>query len=176
MSPQSDTTTDPGRVLAAVIPAPIGCVEAERGVLGGLLCLPAAEARAVTDHLQPADFTDPRCAAIFEAVVALTAAGTPADPIAVVGHLRRTGQERCFTADRDPAVFLADMLTALPSLGNLAHYRRICVEHSARRRARDASVRVAQVAEQGDLATARQVTTDELLAVIDAYDRIGATS
>jgi len=158
-----------------LIAEPVGCTEAERGVLGGLLCLPAAGARAVTDTMVFADFTDPRHRGIFEAVTVLVAAGTPADPITVVGYLRRTGQERCFTSDRAPGVFLFDLLDALPSLGNLQYYRRIVVEHAARRRAREASVRVAQTAEQEDLHTARQVTADELQAVLDAFDRTAAT-
>ncbi len=156
---------------AAVMPPPIGCVEAERGVLGGLLCLPAHEARAAADLLTPADFTDPRHGVIFEAAVELTSAGTPADPITVSGHLRRTGMERCFTSDRDPAVYLADLLGALPSVGNLGHYARIVIEHSARRRAVEASVRIGQVAELSDLDTARQVTLDELQAVFEGFDR-----
>ena len=163
-------------VNTPLIPAPIGCVEAERGVLSGLLSLPAVEARAVTDHLLPEDFTDPRHRAIFEAVVALTADGTPADPITVSGHLRRNGLERCFTSDRAPAVYLFDLLDALPSVGSLEHYRKIVVEHSARRRARDAAVRIAQASEQEDLDTARQVAVAELLAVIDAFDQIGGGS
>jgi replicative DNA helicase len=162
--------------LAAVIPLPIGCVEAERGVLGGLLCLPALEAQVAAGALTPRDFTDPRHTAIFESVVELTSAGTPADPITVSGYLRRAGQERCFTSDRAPAVFLFDLLDALPCLGNLEHYRKIVLEHSARRRARDASARVAQAAEQEDLDTARQVTVAEMLAVLEAFDRIGPTS
>lgn len=153
--------------------ATIGCDEAEAGVLGALLCLPAPEARAATDHLVTGDFCDPRHRAIFDAVVALTAAGEPPDPITVSGHLRRTGQERCFTADRAPAVFLLDLLDALPCVGNLEYYRRIVVEHSARRRAAEASVRIAQAAEQGDVNTALQAAVDELQAVIDAFDRIG---
>jgi len=163
-------------VNTPMIPAPIGCDEAERGVIGGLLCLPAFEARAVTDHLQPVDFTDPRHTAILEAVVELTSAGTPADPITVSGHLRRTGQERCFTSDRAPGVYLFDLLDALPCVGNLGHYAVIVMEHSARRRAVEASVRIGQVAELSDLDTARQVAVAELLAVIDAFDRIGAGS
>jgi len=106
---------------AAVIPAPIGCLEAERGVLGGLLCLPALEAQVATDNMVSDDFTDPRHGVIFESVAELTAAGTPADPITVSGHLRRTGQERCFTSDRAPAVYLFDLLDALPSVGNLGY-------------------------------------------------------
>lgn len=163
-------------VNTQMIPAPIGCAEAEAGVLGGLLSLPALEAQVAAGLLTSADFTDPRHAAILEACVELTAAGTPADPITVVGHLRRTGMERCFTSDRAPAVYLFDLLDALPCLGNLEHYRKIVLEHSARRRARDASVRVAQAAEQEDLDTARQVTVAEMLAVLEAFDRIGPTS
>ncbi len=162
--------------LGCMIPPPIGCDEAERGVLGGLLLLPALEAQAVTDSMMTGDFTDPRHRVIFEAVAALTATGTPADPITTAGHLRRIGEERCFTADRDAGVYLFDLLDALPSVGNLGHYARIVVEHSARRRAVEASVRIAQAAELGDLDTARQVTLDELLAVVDAFDRIGGAS
>ncbi len=161
---------------AAVIPAPIGCLEAERGVLGGLLCLPALEAQVATDNMVSDDFTDPRHGVIFESVAELTAAGTPADPITVSGHLRRTGQERCFTSDRAPAVYLFDLLDALPSVGNLGYYMRIVVEHSARRRAREASVRVGHAAELEDLDTARQVAVAELMSVLDAFDRIEAAS
>lgn len=163
-------------VNTPLIPAPIGCVEAERGVLSGLLSLPAVEARAVTDHLLPEDFTDPRHRAILEVVTQLTSDGTSSDPITVIGHLRRTGRERCFTADRDPGVYLFDLLGALPCVGNLGHYAVIVMEHSARRRAVEASVRIGQVAELGDLDSARQVAVDELLAVIDAFDRIGGGS
>jgi len=53
---------------------------------------------------------------------------------------------------------------------------RIVVEHSARRRARAASVRVGQAAELEDLDTARQVAVAELMSVLDAFDRIGAAS
>jgi len=154
----------------------IGCLEAERGVLGGLLSLPAVEARVVAGLLTASDFTDPRHAAVFEACAELTAAGTPADPITVSGHLRRLGLERCFTSDRAPAVSLFDLLTSLPSLGNLTFYARIVREHSARRRAQEASIRINQVASLADLETARQVSLDELMAVREAFDRIGATS
>jgi len=163
-------------VNTPLIPVPIGCVEAERGFLGGLLCLPALEAQVAAGPMTPADFVDPRHQVLFESVVELTAAGTPPDPITVSGHLRRNGLERCFTSDRAPAVYLFDLLDALPSVGSLEHYRKIVVEHSARRRARDAAVRIAQAAELGDLDSARQVAVDELLAVIDAFDRIGGGS
>lgn len=154
------------------MPKPIGCAEAERAVLGGLLSLPAVEARAVTNHLQAADFTDPRHTAILEAVVELTLDGTPADPITVIGYLRRTGRARCFTADRDPGVYLFDLLEALPCAGNIGHYAVIVVEHSARRRAVEASVRIGQVSELSDLVAARQVTLEELQAVFEGFDRI----
>ncbi len=173
-SPRQEPARAPDR--GALLPSPIGCHEAERGVLGGLLSLPVLEAQVAAGILTPGDFTDPRHAAIFEACVELTTAGVAADPITMTGHLRRTGMERCFTSDRDPGVFCFDLLDALPCLGNLGHYRRIVLEHSARRRARDAAVRVAQASEQEDLDTARQVTTDELMAVLDGFDRIGGGS
>lgn len=170
-SARQKLATAPDR--SALLPSPIGCHEAERGVLGGLLSLPVSEAQVAAGSLTPADFVDPRHVAIFEAVVALVTAGIPPDPITVSGHLRRLGLERCFTSDRAPAVFLFDLLDVLPSAGNLTFYARIVREHSARRRARDAGIRIAQASEHGDLDTARQVAADELQAVLDAYDRIG---
>lgn len=173
-SARQKLATAPDR--SALLPSPIGCHEAERGVLGGLLSLPVIEAQVAAGTLTPADFTDLRHAAIFEACVELTTAGVAADPITMTGHLRRTGMERCFTSDRDPGVFCFDLLDALPCFGNLGHYRRIVIEHSARRRAQEASIRIDQVAGLADLETARQVTLDELMAVREAFDRIGATS
>jgi replicative DNA helicase len=161
---------------AVLIPAPIGSHEAERGVLGGLLSLPADQAQAMTGTLTAGDFTDPRHEAIYQAVVELVASGVPADPITVSGHLRHTGVERCFTSDRAPGVFLFDLLDALPSLGNLTCYRQVVLEHSARRRARDAGIRITQASEQGDLDTCRQVATAELVAVLDAFDRFAVSS
>jgi len=175
VSPQSDKATDPGRVpAAATIPPPIGCVEAECAVLGALLQVRAVEAHGVTLHLLPADFVDPRHVAVLEVIIELSSDSVAPDPVLVVGALRRTGRERCFTDDRSPAVYLADLLEAAPCIGSIGHYAQVVVEHSARRRAQSASVRIEQVAGLSDLDTCRQVTLDELEAVYAAFDRLAA--
>lgn len=160
--------------MTSVIPPPIGCNEAERAVLGALLQMRAVEAHGVTLHLLPADFVDPRHGAVLEVIVEMSSDGVAPDPVLVVGALRRTGREGCFTSDRAPAVYLADLLEAAPCIGSIGHYAQVVVEHAARRRAQETSVRIAQVAGLSDLDTCRQVTLDELEAVYAAFDRLAA--
>jgi replicative DNA helicase len=155
VSPQSDPATDPGRVLAAVmVPAPIGCLEAERTFLGALLGLQARSVIApYLAQVEAQDFTDPRNAATL-AVIRTVVEQPPhlADPVLVVGELRRTGLEKCFTADRAAAVYLADLLEAPGSLGSIGAYLRILIEHRVRREVETYGVRLQQLAGTSDLA------------------------
>lgn len=152
----------------------IGCLEAERAVLGGLLQLNAVEAHALVMHVDAEDFVDARHVAVLEVIVELAGEGVAPDPVTVLGELRRSGRERCFTDDRDAGVYLSDLLAAIPSVGNLGRYARTVIEHAARRRAQTAGARIEQVAGLADLDTARQVTLDELQAVYDGFDRVAS--
>lgn len=154
MSPQYDPATDSGRVPAALtIPPPIGCLEAERAFLG---CLLGLQSRSVIApylaQVEAEDFTDARNAATL-AVIRTVVEQPPhlVDPVLVVGELRRSGLEKCFTADRAAAVYLADLLEAPGSLGSVGAYLRILIEHRVRREVETFGVRLQQLAGTADL-------------------------
>lgn len=155
-------------------PDTIGCAEAEAAVLGCLLALPVTEAQGVADQLDLHDFTDPRHRAVFEAALACLDDGTPADPVTVLGELRRTGAERSMTCDRSAGTFLADLLAAAPVFASAGHYARVVVEHRARRRLQEAAERLSQVAGAASLTTVREVAAGEWAALLRQLDRVTA--
>ncbi|MDP9398620.1 MAG: hypothetical protein M3P96_12750 [Actinomycetota bacterium] len=140
----------------------IGCPEAEAAFLGALLLAPPRAAEALVGVMED-DFTDPRHQVVFAAMVELVDQGVPADPVTLLGHLRRTGRLRPFTADREPGAFLIDLAAACPLPASVQHYRAVVLEHALLRRAHEAGERVQQAAEGGD--------PDVLLGVLDGEHR-----
>jgi replicative DNA helicase len=159
---------------AVTAPPTVGCPEAEAAVLGALLRMPHPDAVALADRLEPADFVDPRHRAVFGAVTDLLAEGVTADPVTVLGELRRSGAERSMTADRSAGAFLADLLAAAPAVPSAGHYARVVIEHRARRRLHEAAERLSQVAGAACLTTVREVALDEWTAIIGQLDRVTA--
>jgi len=153
----------------------IGAVEAEAAVLGAVLRLPAAAARPVVDMLEVADFTDPRHRAVLFAARALLDTGVPADHVTVLGELRRTAVEKCFTADRSAGVYLLDLDDAAPAPASAGHYGRIVVEHRARRRIAEAGQRLCQAAGTSALADLHALLWTELRDVERLLGRCGVT-
>jgi replicative DNA helicase len=154
-------------------PATIGSVEAERAFLGCLMQLGALDLLAL-GPVEPADFTDPRHAAILDAILVLFAAGQPSDPVTVLGQLRRSGLERSMTADRDAGVFLVDLLGATPSVGNAGHYLTILLEHRVRRDCARLAERITQAAEHDDLDVLRAAMNADLPALGKQWVRLNA--
>lgn len=150
----------------------VGCVEAEAAVLGCLLHLAPSEAGALVEQLEVEDFTDPRHRSVFEAAVSCLTAGAPADPVTVLGQLRRAGTERSMTCDRSAGVFLADLLESAPFTTAAGHYARVVVEHRARRRLVEAADRLGQCAGTVPLDTVREVALTEWAALIRQLDRV----
>lgn len=155
-------------------PDTVGCPEAEAAVLGAMLRMPHTDAVALADHLEPDDFVDPRHRAVFGAVTDLLAEGVTADPVLVLGELRRSGAERSMTCDRSAGVYLTDLLAAAPAVPSAGHYARIVLEHAARRRLHEAAERLAQVAGSGSLDLVREIVQREWVAVLDQLDRFTA--
>lgn len=143
----------------------IGCLEAEGALVGCMLLGDAGVVREVLGRLEPTDLTDPRHRTIVAAVRALVDAGTRPDPATVVGQLRRTGAARSFTADRDVAVYLADLTAAPLSVGSATAYLAIILEHAWRRQVEAAGIRLQQVAGTTGLDVLEQVVADELRAL-----------
>ncbi len=152
----------------------IGCPEAEAAVLGCLLLMTQVDADGLAMHLEVDDFVDPKHQAVFQAARDCLLDDTPADPVTVLGELRRTGAERSMTCDRPAGTFLADLLAAAPAVVNGGHYARVVVEHSFRRRLTVAADRLRQLAETGTLEHAAEVAHAEWLALHDLYDRFTA--
>jgi replicative DNA helicase len=150
----------------------VGCLEAERAVLGCLLSLPLRPARDVAWTLQLEDFTDPRHRAVFAAISDCMLADVAADPVTVLGEMRRAGTESCMTDDRSAGTFLADLLAAAPVVASAGHYARVVVEHRARRRLVEAGERLRQVAERSPLDTVRDVALEEWTALSLAFNRL----
>jgi len=154
----------------------IGSVEAEAAVLGAVLRLPAAAARPTVDLLEIEDFTDPRHRAVLVAAQSLLASDVPADHVALVGELRRTGVEKCFTADRSAGVYLLDLDRAAPAPTCAGHYARVVLEHRARRRIAEAGQRLQQAAGTSALADLHALLWTELRDAERHLGRAGVTA
>jgi len=154
----------------------IGSIEAEAAVLGAVLRLPAAAARPVVDMLEIEDLTDPRYRAVLVAAQSLLGTDVPADAVTVLGELRRTGVEKCFTADRSAGLFLLDLDRAAPAPTCAGHYARVVMEHRARRRVAEAGQRLQQAAGTSALVDLRALATAEWTEVFRQLDRAGVPS
>lgn len=152
-------------------PAEVGCPEAEAAVLGCVLHLPAGQARALVDRLEVEDFADPRHRGVLAAARALLQRGEPADPVTVLGELRRCGLEASFAADRSAGVFLVDLYAAAPAVASAGHYLRVVLEHGWRRRVLEAGVRLQQAAGQSAVEDLHQLVCDELGAILHVRQR-----
>jgi len=154
----------------------IGSVEAEAAALGAILRLPAAAARPVVDVLEEQDLTDPRHRAVLVAAQSLLGTDVPADAVTVLGELRRTGVEKCFTADRSAGTFLLDLDRAAPAPTCAGHYARVVVEHRARRRIAEAGQRLCQAAGTSALADLHALLWTELREAERHLGRAGVTA
>lgn len=153
----------------------IGDLDAERAFLG---CLLGLQSRSVIApylaQVEARDFADPRNAATL-AVIRAVVEQRPhlADPVLIVGELRRSGMERCFTADRAAAVYLADLLEAPGSLGSVGAYLRILIEHRVRREVETFGVRLQQLAGTADLPGLLETATAAYSGTGAACQRLG---
>jgi replicative DNA helicase len=114
---------DPGNA-----PVPPQQLEAEESVLGAMMMAPAA-IEAVAEELRPDDFYRGSHARIFEAAVALHAAGEPVDAITVTAALEKAGElENVGGRQR-----LHELAALVPATANARHYARIVREHATLR-------------------------------------------
>jgi replicative DNA helicase len=122
-----------GAATEAALPPPNATVppqslEAEESVLGAMMLSPGA-VDAVSELLEPGDFYRGSHARVFEAAVALHAAGEPVDAITVVDRLELLG-----TLDAAGGRQRIHELAALvPATANAAHYARIVRENATLR-------------------------------------------
>jgi len=120
-------------------------LDAERGVLGGLL-LSLDLLSEVLEVLDTDDFYDPRHQAVFETILTLFNSSQPVDPLTVsdalltAGALERIGGQ----------AYLHDLITAVPSPASAGYYARIVARHATRRRVRVAALRILADVDAGE--------------------------
>ena len=119
-------------------------LDAERSVLGSMLMSKDAISDTV-EILKGRDFYRPAHETIFDAILSLYSRGEPADAITVGAELERTDQ-----LDRiGDRVYLADLLGSVSIAENASYYARIVSDKAVLRRLVDASMRISQMAYQG---------------------------
>jgi replicative DNA helicase len=148
----------------------IGCTEAEAALLGALL-LSGDPQRIAAGRVDVDDFAEPRHRVMLGAIRGLHAAGRPVDPITVLGQLRTSGVASSFTGSRSAGVFIADVAAACPIPANADYYAAIVLEHSARRRIREAALRLEQASGTSGLDALSAMVLEELVAIAAALRR-----
>jgi len=149
----------------------IGCVEAERALVGSLLLGDTTTAREVLARLRPTDLTDPRLRTVAACVRVLLDAGTRPCPTTVQGQLRRSGAVRSFTAGQDLAVFVVDLAAAPLTVGSATAYLTIVLEHAWWRRVEEAGIRLQQAAGTASVDVLADLVTAEFRAVAEVAAR-----
>ena len=100
-------------------------LEAEESLLGAMLMLPEAAAKAL-GIVSPADFYKPMHGHIFGAIASLVQRGDPIDAVTVTDELQRSN---LLEAVGDPAVFVS-LLANVPSIGHAGHYAGIVADRA----------------------------------------------
>jgi replicative DNA helicase len=118
---------------------------AEMATLGGML-LSADAIADVADILRADDHYVPAHQVIHEVIVALHEAGEPTDAVAVAAELTK----RVVIAKVGGALYLHDLIAAVPTAANAGYYARIVAGCAVRRRIIEAATRVVQIAYSGD--------------------------
>jgi len=104
-------------------------IDAEMGVLGSLIIDPEAY-DLVSDLLQASDFYRNAHRVIYEAIVQLSAAGTPADYMTLCDDLERRGK----LGEADGASYITGLTNCVPTSGNVEYYADIVGRTATARR------------------------------------------
>jgi replicative DNA helicase len=114
--------------VSALAPVPPQNLDAEESVLGAMMLSPGA-IDAVQGVVSAGDFYRESHGVIFDAALALQAAGKPVDVITLVAELRRLGK----LEDIGGQVRVCELAALVPAARNAVHYAQIVREMSVRR-------------------------------------------
>ena len=103
--------------------------EAEAYVLGGLLIDPDA-VEAVRSIVEPAMFSHPATRIVYRAILSVVDVGTDLDVLTLQEALKRTGEYE----EAGGALYLSELLDAVPTAAHIESHARIVRERWARRR------------------------------------------
>ena len=128
------------------------CIDAEAAVLGCMLIERAAVVRAI-EILEPSDFHMESHRAIFEAMTALSTAGSSVDTLTVVDELRRaTVLEQC-----GGMLYLVNLMDAPSTAANIEHYCAIVRRFAVRRLIMSRAAELFRYASTDELETITQL-------------------
>lgn len=121
-------------------PPPPQDLNAERGVLGGMMLSKDAIADVV-ETVRGNDFYRPAHEMIFEAIIDLYGRGEPADLVTVSDELSKRGELQRVGG----GAYLADLIDMVPTAANAGFYAEIVVERAQLRRLVEAGTRIVQL-------------------------------
>ncbi|CAM4081026.1 replicative DNA helicase [Helcobacillus massiliensis] len=115
-------------------------LEAERGVLGGMMLSKDAIADVV-ERVRSGDFYRPAHELIYEAIIDLYGRGEPADLLTVSDELSKRGELQRIGG----SAYLADLIDMVPTAANAGYYADIVAERSTLRKLVEAGTRIVQL-------------------------------
>src|SRR5699024_5403820 len=115
-------------------------IEAEQGVLGGMLLSPTVIAD-VYELLKPEDFYRPAHQAIYEAILHLYGESSEVDPIRVAGRLDRLRD----LGRIGGAPYLHTLVAMVPTAPNAHYYAKFVAEKATIRRLVEAGTQIVQL-------------------------------
>ncbi|RAV31148.1 replicative DNA helicase, partial [Corynebacterium heidelbergense] len=119
-------------------------IEAEQGVLGGMLMSKDAVAEVV-QVLMAEDFYRPAHATVFDTITRLYGEGKDIDPVIVAGRLDRDGRLEAIGG----APYLHNIMSRTPTSANVGYYANLVKEKSTLRKLVMAGTRIVQLGYSG---------------------------
>lgn len=150
----------------------IGCPDAEAALLGAALI--TGHADDVLTGVTVDDFTTGLNQAVFDAMRHLIGRAEPVDAVTVLGEMRAAGTVES-RHGRDLGVSLMALAENCPTVSNHRHYRRTVLQHTYRRRVRQAGERLTQAAADLPLDDLHQLAHREHVDVEQARQRAEIT-
>lgn len=146
----------------------IGCPTAEAALLGAALI--SGRADDVLTGVTVDDFTTGQHRTVFAAMRELVDRGEPVDPVTVLGEIRAAGAVESHHG-RDLGLSLMALAENCPTATNHRHYRQTVLQHTYRRRIRQAGERFTQYAADAPLDELHQLAHREHVDVEQARQR-----
>lgn len=144
--------------------------DAERGVLGSIFI----DAEAVTyaiEALEPADFYNPANSIIFESMKALFMEDVALDSLTIADHLKNAKKFEAVGGN----IYLWDVMTAVYTSANIAHYVKIVKDKALLRSLQRASHMIGRIAEDESIPVRESIEKAQE-ALFDSTQWIGKSS
>lgn len=144
--------------------------DAERGVLGSIF-IDAESVTYAIEALEPSDFYNPANSIIFESMKALFMEDIALDAVTISGHLQSAKKFEAVGGN----VYLWDVMTAVYTSANIAHYVKIVKDKALLRSLQKASLVIGRIAEDESIPVRESIEKAQE-ALFDSTQWIGKSS